>query len=276
MYSGTTIRLLGSGNWLGAHQKVDRIARRALERSMPGSEFPGIRKILHFEGSNGPDAIKRKSPAQDEPWHYYDPTDSSDTSLIEMIDSHTANLVKALRTDNQERAAFEAAWLAHAVVDGLTPAHHFPLEAALSELRGEGLETRTSLKDKLIIRQEGDTRRQTIAKNWRYWGAKGIMTTHGLYEWGVAVTIMPLELKKGYPNGNELIRVRTEGVVPAFREAASHIYSLGMYKTFYKSGWNRKLVKQTRDELAPLLVKIVALAWYAAAFKAYGKNVGDK
>jgi hypothetical protein len=32
------------------------------------------------------------------------------------------------------------------------------------------------LRDKLIIRQEGDSRRQFLSKNWRYWGAKGIMT----------------------------------------------------------------------------------------------------
>ncbi|HWZ65179.1 MAG TPA: hypothetical protein VNX65_00090 [Patescibacteria group bacterium] len=271
MYSGTTIRHT-SGNLLGAHQKIDRVARKALERSLPNSAFPTIKQILYFEGVNGPDGLKRKSPAKDEPWHYYDPTDPGDVSLIDMMDNHTVNLTKALKDKNHERAAFESAWLAHAVVDGLTPAHHFPLEAALNELRGEGLETRTSLKDKLIIRQVGDTKRQTLAKNWRYWGAKGIMTTHGLYEWGVAATIAPLVLKKGYPNGNELIRVRDEGITPLFREAAAHIYSLNMYEAFYKSGWTRKLVRQTRAELAPLLVKIVALAWYAAAYKAYGNK----
>lgn len=271
MYSGTTIRH-ASGNLLGAHQKIDRVARKALERSLPNSAFPAIKQILYFEGANGPDGLKRKSPAKDEPWHYYDPTDPSDVSLIEMMNNHAANLTKALKAKNHERAAFETAWLAHAVVDGLTPAHHFPLEAALNEMRGEGLETRTSLKDKLIIRQAGDTRRQTIAKNWRYWGAKGIMTTHGLYEWGVAVTIAPLLLKKGCPNGNELIRVREEGVIPLFLEAAAHIHSLNMYETFYKNGWTRKLVRQTRDDLAPLLVKIVTLAWYAAAYKAYGNG----
>ena len=32
-------------------------------------------------------------------------------------------------------AAFEAAWLAHAVTDGFTPAHHEPLEEQLEGLR---------------------------------------------------------------------------------------------------------------------------------------------
>ena len=144
MYSGTTISQR-SGKILGAHQKLDRVARRALEHALPGTAFPSIKDILSFEGVNGPDGIKRKSPARDEPWHYYDPTDPNDTMLIEMIENHVLNLTKALKNGNTEKAAFEAAWLAHAIVDGLTPAHHFNLDKRLEELRGEGLETRTSI-----------------------------------------------------------------------------------------------------------------------------------
>jgi len=269
MYSGTTISRR-SGKILGAHQKLDRIARAALERALPHTHFPKIKDILHFEGQNGPDGIKRKSPAKDEPWHYYNPLDDNDMALIEMIEDHIVNLVKALKKENSERAAFEAAWLAHALVDGLTPAHHFPLEAKLEEMRGEGLDTRRSIKDKLIIRQAGDTRREMLLKNWQFWGAKGIMTTHGLFEWGVATTIAPLRLKRGYPNSNELIRVRTEGIIPIFKEAAMHIYDLKMYERFHKKGWTSKLATDTREDLAPLIVKIITLAWYEAAYKAYG------
>ena len=127
MYSGTTLRD-SSGNLLGAHQKIDRVARVALEEAMPHTSFPNIRDILHFEGKNGPDGIKRKSPAQDEPWHYIDPLNLNDTALLDMIQVHHDNLVKALRRQGHEKAAFEAAWLAHAIVDGLTPAHHFSAE----------------------------------------------------------------------------------------------------------------------------------------------------
>lgn len=271
MYSGTTISGR-SGKILGAHQKIDRVARHAFERILPGTDFPKKRDILHFEGQNGPDGIKRKSPAKDEPWHYYNPQDPNDVALIEMIENHITNLTAALKKGNTEKAAFEAAWLAHAIVDGLTPAHHFPLEAKLEEMRGAGLDTRTSIRDKLIIRQSGDTRRQMLLKNWQFWGAKGIMTTHGLFEWGVATTIAPLRLRRGYPNSNELIRVRSEGVVPMFKEAAQYIYSLNMYERFHKKGWTGKLAKQTREELAPLIVKIVTLAWYAAAYKVYGSK----
>lgn len=270
MYSGTTISS-SSGKILGAHQKFDRVARRSLERVLPGTNFPSSKEILHFEGKNGPDAIKRKSPAQDEPWHYYDPTDPNDSELIEMIENHTINLTKALKKENQEKAAFEAAWLAHAIVDGLTPAHHYSLEKVLEEMRGESIETRTSLKDKLLIRSEGDTHREMLQKNWQYWGAKGVMTTHGMFEFGVATTVAPMRLiKRGTPDGDMLVRVRSEGVVPQFKDAAAYIYSLNMYERFHKKGWTKKLAKQTRTELAPIIVKIVTLAWYAAAYKAYG------
>lgn len=271
MYSGTTLSKR-SGRILGAHQKIDRVARRALKSALPKVVFPTTREIMHFEGMNGPDGIKRKSPARDEPWHYYDPTDPADDRLIAMIEQHLSNLTVALRTRNNEKAAFEAAWLAHAVVDGLTPAHHFPLEEKLEEMRGEGLETRTTVRDKLLIRRPGDTGRQMLVKNWQFWGAKGIMTTHGLFEWGVATTIAPLRLRRGYPEREDLARVRREGIVPLFKEAAQHIYSLNMYERFYRKGWTKKLARQTREDLVPLIIKTVALAWYFAVYEARKVN----
>lgn len=270
MYSGTTLRN-ASGRIIGAHQKLDRVARRALETVAPGSSFPAIRDILYFEGKNGPDGIKSKSPARDEPWHYYDPMDPKDRRLILLIERGSKNLSAALKHKDTEKAAFEAAWLAHALVDGLTPAHHFPLEETLEELRGEGLETRTSIKDKLIVRSEGDTAREMFAKNWQYWGAKGVMTTHGLYEWGVATTIAPLRLRTGYPTPGDCKEVVKKGIVALFQKAARDIYDLKMYDRFMHKGWTRRMARETREILAPMLVKIVALAWYEALMRTQEK-----
>ncbi len=267
MYSGTTLRN-ASGKIIGAHQKLDRVARRALEAQLPDTNFPRIRDILHFEGKNGPDGIKSKSPARDEPWHYYDPTDPKDRQLVDMIERHSKNLTTALKTGHAEKAAFEAAWLAHALVDGLTPAHHFPLQEKLEELRGAGLETRTSIKDKLIVRGEGDTARDMFAKNWEFWGAKGVMTTHGLYEWGVATTIAPLRLKAGYPTKAECRAIMRTGIVAVFKKAAKDIYDLKFYDRFMQKGWTNKMARETREVLAPLLVKVIALAWYESLAKA--------
>ena len=271
MYSGTTLRN-ASGRIMGAHQKFDRVARRAVEQLAPGSDFPKIRDILHFEGKNGPDGIKSKSPAKDEPWHYYDPMDPKDVQLIQMIERHSKNLTAALKRKEYEKASFEAAWLAHAIVDGLTPAHHYPLEEKLEELRGEGLETRTSFKDKNIIRSKDDNLRKVLSKNWQYWGAKGVMTTHGLYEWGVATTIAPLRLRSGYPTKAECRKVMKVGIAQVFKDAAADIYELKMYDRFMVKGWTSKIARETREFLAPLLVRVVALAWYEALMKAQSEK----
>lgn len=275
MYSGTTLRTT-SGNVMGAHQRIDRIAKRHLRKVMPRrAYFPSIREILKFEGRDGPDGIKRKSPGRDEPWHYIDPTNPSDTGLLDLIDNHVVNLERALLKRDSTRAAFEAAWLAHAIVDGLTPAHHYPLEAKLEELRGgESLETRNSIKNKLLL--PGETKRHQIKNNWEFWGAKGVMTTHGFFEFGFATTIASLRLDSALPTKNELIRVKQEGIRPLFLESMHHIHSLKMYETFQKKGWNRSLARQTRLELAPTIVKVVTLAWYSASLQAEKRHKGER
>lgn len=252
---------------LGAHQKIDRVARIHLKKILPNNvHFPIIRDILHFEGNNGPDGIKRKSPAKDEPWHYYDPANGADKGLITIIEDHVYNLTIALSEDNYERASFESAWLAHAIVDGLTPAHHYPLEDKIEELWGHPKEQRLTIKQKNFIK--GLNKRDTLRKNWEYWGAKGVFTTHFMFEFGFATTIAPLKMMAGLPNQNELIRIEKEGVAQYFHDVAMHIYSLKMYETFHKKGWTRELAHQTKFDLAPSIVKAVTLAWYYAAVKA--------
>lgn len=274
MYSGTTLRT-SSGDLLGAHQRIDRIARRRLTKVLPRQAyFPTARAIVRFEGRDGPDGIKRKSPARDEPWHYIDPTDHTDEALISIIEDHMVNLERALRKRDEVRAAFEAAWLAHAIVDGLTPAHHYPLEAKLEELRGEGIETRTTFKQKVVM--PGGSKRHVVKNNWEFWGAKGVMTTHFMFEMGFATTLASARLPDAIPSKNELIRVKREGIGPMFRETLRHIHSLKMYDTFHAKGWNRALAGQARRELAPAIVRCVTLAWYAASLKAEKRRKGER
>ena len=251
---------------MGAHQKIDRVARRALGELLPEASFPQIKDILHFEGINGPDGMKRKSPAQDEPWHYYQPGSGDPQPILNDIQLHYNNLVEQLRGNNNERAAFEAAWLAHAITDGLTPAHHYPYEEALEKLRGEGMETRASVKDKLLI--SGDTRLQLLANNWKMWGAKGLMTTHGLFELGVASIITPMRLKKGYPTTRELVQAQQKGLITVFESAAEDINALQMYERYYRLGWTKKLAGEVRQVLVPTIIKVVALAWCMAVAEA--------
>lgn len=266
MYSGTTFRTK-SGRVIGVHQKIDRVARRHIAAKLPKRVFfPSTHDILHFEGLNGPDGIKRKSPARDEPWHYIDPHDPTDRGIIDMVNDHLHNMVEALRTKNHQRAAFEAAWMAHAIVDGMTPAHHYPLEAKLEELRGEGLETRTSARDKILL--PGNNRRHQLRNNWEFWGAKGVMTTHLAFELGVATTIAPHKFDDTMPATEEFKRVEQEGFEPVFLAMLQQIAEMDMYKEFARSGWTRQLARETRDVLIPDIIKTVTLAWYQAMYEA--------
>ncbi|MDQ3093839.1 MAG: hypothetical protein M3Q70_01525 [bacterium] len=262
MYSGSTLTNF-SGAILGAHQKIDRTAYKHLEKLIKDtSGFPDLQDILHFEGKNGPDGIKRKSPARDEPWHFYAPFDDDDTRLIIDFRRHYKELVVQLKKGTPTRAAYDAAWLAHTIVDGLTPAHHFPYEEKLAELRGEGMHTRDSVKDKLLI--PGDTFRLALKNNWKMWGPDGLMSMHGLFEMGVAVMIAPLKFKTALPSEANIKKVAEIGIEEWFARSARHIAMLDMYDRFCTRGWTLKLVRDVRNELAPTIIKTVALAWYSA------------
>jgi hypothetical protein len=268
MYSGTTLTPI-SGRVLGAHQKLDRLARGSLRALLGGKDtsFPTAKAILHFEGVNGPDAIKRKSPAKDEPWHYYSPFDEADTQLIDLIGMHYDRLSQALKEKDDVRASFEAAWLAHAIVDGLTPAHHFPYEETLTELRGgAGIETRTTVKEKIIL--PGETRREQVKNNWKMWGPRGLLATHGFFEFGVAALITPFSLKQVAPTEKDINDLYKYGVLELFRRKAKEIDGLNMFDRYSNYGWTPRLARQVRNHLAPAIVRMVTLAWYAAAIDA--------
>ncbi len=271
MYSGTTLRNK-SGRVMGVHQRIDRLARRELSSLIHRRRFfPTVKEILHFEGLNGPDGVKRKSPGQDEPWHYLDPADPNDNDLRRIIHDHMHNLTTALIGSNRERAAFEAAWLAHAITDGLTPAHHYPLEEKLEELRGgEGLETRNTAGKKIVL--PGKTRRHQLRNNWEFWGAKGVMTTHIAFEFGVATTLAAGRLQDTTPSNHDLDRVLKDGFMSHFDEALERIASLELYEEFTRSGWTRRLARDTKGKLVPEIVRAVTLAWYCCAVEARGES----
>lgn len=265
MYSGTTFRK-NSGNFIGVHQKIDRVSRKNLTRLLTHAHnhsFPAIREILHFEGDNGPDGIKRKSPSVDEPWHYINPADPNDRELIDMVEAHVRNLSEALREGNRARAAFEAAWMGHAITDGLTPAHHFPLSDKIEELWGKPKEERLTVIDKNVIR--GETHRDTIARNWEYWGAKGVFATHILFELGVAMSIKTTTFPKPLIDITWYHDHDTQTVGDVLLAAVTEVYELNMYEDFWRNGWSAKLARQTRNKLIPIIARTIAFAWYRAS-----------
>ena len=263
MYSGTTFRH-HSGNVVGVHQRIDRVAKRHLIHHI-GHEpfFPSIKTILRFEGKNGPDGVKSKSPSQDEPWHYISPDAGPDDPLIHIITDHMHNLSKALKEKDEIRSGFEASWLAHAIVDGLTPAHHYPLAEKIEELWGKPHTERKSTRDKIIITSK--KKRDMVAKNWQYWGTKGVFSLHWSFEWGVASSITLNQFKDIEVSEADFKKLEKEGFVAFFLDSVQKVHALGMYEEFAKTGWSVRLGNASRKKLIPIIMKNVCLAWYAAS-----------
>lgn len=253
-----------------AHQKLDRVAHRHLCALLPkGSFFPDIRQVLHFEAHKGPDNAKLKRQEKGEqPWHFIDPLDIGDTDLHRQIRHHYAGLVEALKQQDVVRGGFEAAWLAHALVDGLTPAHHFPYEAELERLRGgETRDTRKGLIGRVYVK--GDTMLLSVQQSLKLVGPKGLLTNHAMFEAGAYAIIAPLRLSRAKPSPADLKRIMQDGVVSEFQQTAKEIAQLKLYDRFIERGWVQAVSRDVRRELAPRMVRMVTLAWYAASCEAH-------
>ena len=251
-----------------AHQKLDRVAHRHLLRLLPsGQVFPSIRQVLEFEGPQGPDGAKLKRLESGQPWHFVDPLDANDTDLHDQIRAHYEGLVAALKHSDDVRAAFEASWMAHALVDGLTPAHHFPYEAELSRLRGgEARHSRKGLLGRLYVK--GDTLSKSALQSLKLVGPKGLLTTHAMFEAGAYALIIPRRFKKALPSQADLERITTDGVVAVFKQIAREVAELNLYERFYALGWTQPVSRDVCRELAPRMVRMITLAWYAACYEA--------
>lgn len=266
MYSGLVLTRY-SGRLMGAHQKIDRVARRHLAGLMPSSApFPKITEIIRFEGKNGPDGIKRKSPGKDEPWHFLNPLGDDHDAFLQLLREHYEGLVRSLQETNSTRAAFEAAWLAHAIVDGLTPAHHYPYEQKIDEMRQGGNEARQSIKDKFIFK--GDTAAQTALNNFKAYGPRGLLSSHVLFEFGVMFLIRPLRLPDAKPTASDLSEIEELGHGEYFIRRAREVAVHDLYEQYLEKGWTPKLANQIRHKLAPTMAKTVTVIWYAAAREA--------
>lgn len=264
MYSTLAIKKNSkrSGRIIGTHQKLDKIAYKIVEKNLPENvKFPTINQILLFEGMGGPDGLKRKSPGKDEPMHFILP-DNDDGKLIKMIEDHQYNLRKALEKGDEIRAAFEAAWMAHAVTDGLTPAHHFPLEETQKELMTEKEFIRVfGIPIKGIM--HGRSTAETLRNNWLYWGSDGYMSKHVAFEYGVAITLAALPPSKVTPKFSDA-ELKDPDLHEAFYDALKNIANLNMYSNFRHNGWNTELAFETRDVLLPEIIRAISLCWLSS------------
>lgn len=261
MYSGKTISRR-SGRIIGVHQKIDRAARRNLNLLIDKPhDFPGIRNIISFEGKNGPDGLKIKRSKKDNPWHFINPLDPNDKYLILMINDHIFNLSTAIKTQNEIRAAFEAAWLSHAITDGLTPAHLSSLDNEIEKLFGYSPRGADSSLNKKII--HGKNRRDTIAKNWTYWG-NGMIMSHFMFEVGVASAIAPEKYKPVKPSQADIDYLILKGIDNTFLKSVRKVYELKDYERFIKTGMTMDLAMEIKKVIMPEIINCVTLAWYQA------------
>ena len=251
-----------SGRIIGTHQKLDRVARDVLGRFLTKkTTFPSSKEILYFEGMKGPDGLKRKSPGIDEPWHFIIPGED-DGTLIKLILDHQYNLRHALEIGNHTRAAFEASWMAHAITDGLTPAHHFPLSDARNQLMTEK-EFVTIFGKPIKGIMRGRNLAETARNNWLYWGANGFMSKHVAFEYGVAITMTALPDRTVTPPIAKQ-DVRNVDLKKEFYDSLHRITQLDMYTRFCKVGWTADLAMESKNILLPEIIRAIILGWSSA------------
>lgn len=251
----------------GTHQKIDRAARLTLRKILSKNptfskvHFPKIDEILVFEGNGGPDGIKTKSPGKDEPWHFVEPYGDL-TPIKTYIENHLFNLSKALSEENYVRASFEAGWMAHAITDALTPAHQYPMTDKIIEISGKKPEERDKIIKKMFL--SGKNWRERLLNNWEYIGPKGVMSSHMLYEMGVATMITSIAAKKitNDPTEEEISRVLNGNFMEVFEEKIKWVADQKYYETYLEKGWTTSLARNTKSILLPEISKIVALGWF--------------
>ena len=233
---------------IGIHQRLDSAAYRMVRTYFAPGSFPSVKQILHFEGVNGPDGLKIKSPGSADPDHFYDPI--SDTGDVpKHIISHYKQLVAGLEAEDMVRAAFEASWLAHYVVDGLTPAHHVLITKEIERICGGQLPQKG--KFKYVATGEG-----AVKKNWAIWGTKGIIPMHHGFEVGIAASMLgrPMRVRL---DPVKLAKAREIGYLQYFKEEAIEVSHLGIYQEFIQKGWTASIAASVRNRIAPVAIQLV-------------------
>ena len=111
--------------------------------------------------------------------------------------------------------------------------------------------------------------RETLNKNWEYWGAKGVFATHLLFELGVATSIKTTKFSDSMPTPVWLKLADEKGLQATFLDAVQQVYALNMYEEFWKRGWTARLAQQTRQTLIPLIANVITYFWYRAYREAH-------
>jgi len=233
-------------NTVGTHQKFDKTAYRLILPIIEVDKFPTKTMILRFEGMGGPDGLKIKS-RQYRADHLWDPINKIG-SLPVWIEVHFANLATALREGDLVKASFEAGFMAHYLTDSLTPAHH------------------TSMK--LMAAEYDDASK--MRRGWLYFGRKGLMTSHVMFEGGVSTSIAMNRLRVKFDQDlyEKILKI---GIKKVVEEESLRIAKLDLYDQFIKKGWSASLAKTVKTVVVKRIPQLIAAAWLAAYMESGGE-----
>jgi hypothetical protein len=253
---------------IATHQRLDRAARRQIVGHLPRDlSFPTAREIIHFEGMNGPDGLaSKKGKLEDEPYQFIQP-DFVDDRLLVHVKHHLHNLHEAAKNNDRVRMSFEAAWMAHMVVDGLSPPHHEPFKQQLQDLDTRETDELVNRLSRIVT--PSTNIKQFVVLNWKRLGPRGIGTNHIMFEMGVEFLTMPDSPKHmAVPlDKDDVKRAKAGEYIEMLRESIKYIDSYKMFKRYEKSGWTEDLARDVRDVMVPEMVKMVTLGWLAGIYK---------
>lgn len=225
-------------NNIGTHQKLDKTAFRIVAPRIYNKYFPTRNQILKFEGMGGPDGLKFKGKYKSD--HLWDPINKIGFLPV-WIDIHYQNLVNALKNKDYIKAAFEAGFMAHYLTDSLTPAHH--------------------VSTKLIAAEYENASKARLG--WLYFGRKGIMSSHVMFESGVSMTIGLNKLRVKYDE-DLYERIQSSGIKKVVEDESLRIAKLDLYNQFLKKGWSAGLAKTVKTVVAKRIPQLIAAAWLSA------------
>lgn len=229
-----TVLTKGKFRKVGVHQRLDQAAYSVLAQEHELKDLPSLNSILFFEGYNGPDGLKIKGKHDTN--HLWEPIEEIG-QLKKFVKVNFDNLVQALRDNDSDKAAFEMAWLAHFLTDGLTPAHHI---------------------DDLYMPK---ARKVSVLNMWEF--LKSIPRQHVIFE---SLTGGVLWLRKIDRKGNGLIAgdIKKEGIESIFVRESKKIAKLNIYNKFLEKGWSLDVANMILKKTVPAIVILIASAWVAA------------
>jgi len=177
------------------------------------------------------------------------------------------NLHSAIVKKDTIRAAFEAAWGSHLVIDGLTPSHHQPYWEQVGLLSDKDRAKINSRLKRIFL--SGESVPKILKNNWSLVGPKGIGTNHILFEAGIESLLLyttPSRLATSLSSKDQKY-LQKHSFWPYYLKSVREIASFDFFDRYQKKGWSTDLAEDVGTYLIPAAVKMTTAFWYASIEK---------